>query len=219
LLAKLIVVDFAIFILPLSTVLSLQLSVKRRLQVLAVITTGGSSVLVSCLRLIVIHRFTVTDDFLWEVGNICIVSAAEMEVAILASNMPALRALWKKFRDGTLASTGNSKQTRPSGNELTGNQDSRSHQLTNLFTKKSYRGAERLGDDDKVEENSSTRELTRRTSSDAELGMRNGGFGSNKQAILVTREYNVSEEAHGGSQQDQLDWNHRKVDIRVDQCH
>ena len=215
--AQLIVVDFAIFILPLSTVLSLQMSVKRRLQVLAVITTGGSSVIVSCLRLIVIYRFSVTDDFIWEVGNICIVSAAEMEVAILASNMPALRALWKNIRSDTITSTSsNSKRTRPSGNVHTGDDDTRAHQLTNLFTKKSYRGAARLTDDDKTEENSSTRELTRRTSSDEEeLGTRNGGAKPCKGAILVTTEYDVGEDSRDGGQRDQHDWNHQKVNIRA----
>lgn len=190
------------------------MSVKRRLQVLAVITTGGSSVIVSCLRLIVIQRFTVTDDFIWEVGNICIVSAAEMEVAILASNMPALRALWKKCRGDTLTSTGRSKYT-PSGNARTGDDDTRggSHQLSNLFSKNR---AERLDDDDKTGENSSTRELTRRTASDEELGTRSGGSGPYGGKILVTTEYNVGEEERDGRQQrDQRDWKQHKVDIRV----
>ena len=193
------------------------MSMKRRLQVLAVVTTGGSSVLVSCLRLIVIRRFTVTDDFIWEVGNICIVSAAEMEVAILASNMPALRALWKKFRGGTLTSTGRSKQTRPTGYVHTGDDHTGgSHQLSNLFSKKSHRGAERLGDDDKIGENSSTRELTRRTSSsDEELGTRKGGVEPFKGKILVTTEYDVGEESRDGDREDQRSWNQQKVNIRV----
>lgn len=187
------------------------MSVKKRLQVLAVITTGGSSVLVSCLRLIVIQRFTVTDDFIWEIGNICIVSAAEMEVAILASNMPALRALWKKFRGGTLTSTGRSKYTGPTANARTG--DDGGYQLSNLFAKT----GERLDDDDKAGEHSSTRELTRRMSSDEELGVRRARAESQRGGILVTTEYNIAEEARGDGQRSQDHWDHQKVDVRVGQ--
>jgi hypothetical protein len=103
--SALIVVDWMIFFLPLSMVWGLKMTTKRRLQILAVVTTGGSSVVVSMLRLIVIDRFTKLPDFIWEVGNICIVSAAEMEVAIFAANMPGLHALLRHLRGKALNSS------------------------------------------------------------------------------------------------------------------
>ncbi|KAH7024879.1 uncharacterized protein B0I36DRAFT_366783 [Microdochium trichocladiopsis] len=158
----LICVDWAIFILPLSTILSLQMTMKKRLQVLAVVCTGGASVLVSCLRLIVIHEFTVTTDFIYTVGSICIVSAAEMEVAILAANMPGMSALYKAWKSGTISGTGRtsgggtgsygpqSRTKNPSGkgyiNTGDGSGNGDGHQLATFSSK---RTRERIvGDED-----------------------------------------------------------------------
>lgn len=71
------------------------MSTRRRVKVIAVVCTGGASVIVSSLRLIFLHEFTVTTDFTYTFGSICIISAAEMEVAILAANMPGLSALYQ----------------------------------------------------------------------------------------------------------------------------
>ena len=170
------------------------MTIKRRIQVIAVITTGGISVLVSCLRLIVIYRFIVNADFLWEVGNICIVSAAEMEVAIIASNMPGLRALYKLWTGGTLSTNGRSSKQTGDNPRYASGQESKGVQLSMFSSnkKRPARGAERLEDNDDDEdhkhgEHSSTRELTKRTASDEELAINNG-------AILVTTQYDIQEE-------------------------
>ena len=181
------------------------MSLKRRLQVLAVVTTGGSSVVVSCLRLIIIHRFTITDDILWEMGHICTVSAAEMEVAIVAANMPGISAFYKAWRGGTLS--GSSRSATGPSQHLGGGKDGTgasngTHPLV-TFSQKRSRPVP-LNDDELLltrhEEEANSRfkssgdradlSQTRRTDSDEELGLRAAG----KSNIVVNYDVVITEE-------------------------
>lgn len=95
--------DLFILVLPLPVILSLRMTIRRRLAVLAVVTTGGSAVLVSGLRAIILFEFSSSPDFTWALGKMVIISNVEMQVAILAANMPALKAFyscWRKQRLG-----------------------------------------------------------------------------------------------------------------------
>ncbi|KAF4539065.1 Integral membrane protein [Lasiodiplodia theobromae] len=96
--------DIAIFIIPIHTVWKLQMTLRRKLQVLSVICTGGAAVLVSALRLVVLLEFSRSPDFTWTLGKMIIISSFEINVAIIASNMPSMKALWTSWRDGTLSS-------------------------------------------------------------------------------------------------------------------
>lgn len=96
------VTDVAILVLPLPVIWQLQMSMKRRLGVLVVITTGGSAVLVGALRAIILAEFGSSPDFTWSLGKMVIISNVEMQVAILAANMPALKAFYECWRKGTL---------------------------------------------------------------------------------------------------------------------
>lgn len=95
-------VDVCIFILPLPTILTLQMSMHRRLMVLAVITTGGSAVLCGGLRAIILFEFINTTDFTWSLGKMIIISAIEIDMAILAANMPALKAFFRCWQQDKL---------------------------------------------------------------------------------------------------------------------
>lgn len=189
------------------------MTLKRRLQVLAVVTTGGSSVVVSCLRLIIIHRFTITDDILWEMGNICTVSAAEMEVAIIAANMPGISAFYKAWRGGTLsgsshtASGGHPSQGFTGGGGKNGGASgsNNSHPLVTFSQKRSRPPP--LNDDELLltrheDETASNRynnsttkssDLSRRTDSEEELTLKSGG----KSNIVVNYDVVITEERQG----------------------
>ncbi|KAI1844338.1 hypothetical protein JX266_009432 [Neoarthrinium moseri] len=78
--------------------MNLQMTLKRRLTILAVVTTGGSAVLVSGLRAIVLFEFSTSPDFTWSIGKMAIISNIEMQVAILAANMPSLKAFYTCWR-------------------------------------------------------------------------------------------------------------------------
>lgn len=84
-------------VLPIPTLWKIQASVRRRITLIAVITFGGSAVLVSFLRLIVLHEFDVNPDFTYTLGKMVIISAIELDVAIMAANAPSMKALWLKY--------------------------------------------------------------------------------------------------------------------------
>lgn len=75
----------------------MQASLRRRLTLIGVITFGGMSPLVSCLRVIVLHEFQASPDFTWTLGKMVIVSAIELDIAIMASNAASMKAIWVKY--------------------------------------------------------------------------------------------------------------------------
>ncbi|KAL4925250.1 uncharacterized protein BDV17DRAFT_294646 [Aspergillus undulatus] len=80
--------DFIIVALPIRTLWYLQASLSRRLGVIAVVSARGVAAVVSCLRVIVLHEFCMT----------------ELDVAITTANAPSLKAVWLKHVSGTLSS-------------------------------------------------------------------------------------------------------------------
>ncbi|KAG6365789.1 hypothetical protein INS49_007400 [Diaporthe citri] len=95
--------DIFILVLPLPIVLSLQMSSKRRLTVLAVVTTGGSAVVVCGLRGIVLVEAATAPDFTFTLGKFLVMLNAELQVAIIAANMPSLKTFhtfWRQHRLG-----------------------------------------------------------------------------------------------------------------------
>ncbi|OCL09637.1 hypothetical protein AOQ84DRAFT_353935 [Glonium stellatum] len=91
-----IVTDIIILILPISTVWSLQMSRRRKIGVVAVISFGASAVLISSLRLIILYQLYVSPDPSYVLGKMVIVAALEIGFAILAVNLPSVKALWNK---------------------------------------------------------------------------------------------------------------------------
>ncbi|KAI5843173.1 hypothetical protein BZA05DRAFT_187187 [Tricharina praecox] len=89
-----IATDVVIFILPLPTLFKLQTSLRRRVAVMSIMSVGGISLIVSCLRLIVLHQFAADLDFAYLLGKMVIMSAAELETMIVAANIPSYKALW-----------------------------------------------------------------------------------------------------------------------------
>lgn len=95
--------DIFILVLPLPIVLSLQMSSKRRMTVLAVVTTGGSAVVVCGLRGIVLVEAATATDFTFTLGKLLVMLNAELQVAIIAANMPSLKTFytcWSQQRLG-----------------------------------------------------------------------------------------------------------------------
>ncbi|OJJ54839.1 hypothetical protein ASPSYDRAFT_93737 [Aspergillus sydowii CBS 593.65] len=99
-----ILTDFIILSLPIRPLWNMQASLSRRLGVIAVVSVGSVAVIVSCLRLIVLHEFAVNPDFSYILGKMVIISAAELNVAIMAANAPSLKAVWLKHISGSLSS-------------------------------------------------------------------------------------------------------------------
>jgi hypothetical protein len=87
---------------------------------MAVVGFGACSVLVSVLRLIVLWQFYSNPDFTYTLGKMVIISSLEIEVAILAANVPSLRSVWLHHisnRDFSKSGSGNSHSLEELGNK------------------------------------------------------------------------------------------------------
>jgi hypothetical protein len=120
---KNILEDFYILVLPISTVWNLQMSMRRKIAVLGVIAFGGSSVIIACFRLFPLLELSDDPDTSWVLGKMVIIAALEIQFAVVAVNLPSLKALWLRMTKGSSAGSGqtpNSKGYRLSGLERNG---------------------------------------------------------------------------------------------------
>ncbi|CAO2654610.1 Nn.00g113430.m01.CDS01 [Neocucurbitaria sp. VM-36] len=94
-----IAMDLYILILPISTIWSLQMTFRRKITILSVLAFGLVSVIVAIIRLPVLVSVTsMKTDASVDVGKVIIIAAFEVQCAIVAVNLPALKALWTKLR-------------------------------------------------------------------------------------------------------------------------
>ena len=101
-----IITDVIILILPISTVLSLQMPLRRKIAVLSVIGFGASAVLIAMLRFIILHKLGFDPDISYVLGEMAIVAALEIEFAVIAVNLPPMKALWNKLTGGPTSASG-----------------------------------------------------------------------------------------------------------------
>jgi hypothetical protein len=103
--------DFYILILPIHTVWKLQMSVRRKVAVLGVMAFGSSSVIIACFRLIPLMELNDSLDTSWVLGKMVIVAALEIQFAIIAVNLPSLKALWTRVAGGPSYGSGAGEQS------------------------------------------------------------------------------------------------------------
>ncbi|EUC28383.1 hypothetical protein COCCADRAFT_41087 [Bipolaris zeicola 26-R-13] len=100
-----ILVDIYILILPISTIWALKnIRMRRKIAVLCVIGFGGISVLIACSRIVILLRLSSPSpslDTSYILGTMIVVSALEIQSAIIAVNLPSLKALWTKYTGAT----------------------------------------------------------------------------------------------------------------------
>ncbi|KAL1962759.1 hypothetical protein VTN77DRAFT_9213 [Rasamsonia byssochlamydoides] len=171
-----ILTDCIILALPIHSLMSIQASLRRRLQLITLITFGGSAVLVSFLRLIVLHQFDVDPDFTYTLGKMVIISAIELDVAIMAANAPSLKAVWLRH-----ISKKPLTETHPLSYP---NEGSRSHELSGISSSsKDHRQEPEQW----------------RTDSEEELFQKKDG-------IVVTSSVGVQSHRNGTPSSDDLNW-------------
>ena len=91
-----------IYVLPIIPLWSLQMSRRRRIGLIACFTVGGSTVLVSLLRFVVLVQLASGSRTFYVYGSVAIVTTVELSTAIISANMPSLRSVWKTHVSGTL---------------------------------------------------------------------------------------------------------------------
>jgi hypothetical protein len=94
------------------------MSLRRKIAVLSVISFGASAVLVACFRLIPLLELNSSLDFSYVLGKMVIVAAIEIQLAIIAVNLPSLKALWAKVTGGSSAASAKYYAGRQKGYRL-----------------------------------------------------------------------------------------------------
>lgn len=89
--------DIVILVLPIPTVLKLQMSSRRKIAVLAVICFGSLSVITALCRFIVQKQLISEPDTPYVMGHMVIVAGIEIQIAVIAVNLPALRSLFTRI--------------------------------------------------------------------------------------------------------------------------
>ena len=90
-------VDIAILILPIRPLWHIQVSLRKRLTLISIVSLGGLVVIVSMLRIIVLNLFEKEIDITYTLGKLIIVSSIEIDLAIIAANAPSLKIYWSKY--------------------------------------------------------------------------------------------------------------------------
>ncbi|KAL4801866.1 hypothetical protein BDV18DRAFT_167216 [Aspergillus unguis] len=86
--------DIVILIIPIPSVLKLQMNARRKIAVLAIICFGSLSVVTALCRFIVLKQLITDDNTTYVMGNMVIVAGIEIQIAVVAVNLPALRSLF-----------------------------------------------------------------------------------------------------------------------------
>ncbi|KAL1961623.1 hypothetical protein VTN77DRAFT_1373 [Rasamsonia byssochlamydoides] len=107
-----VITDLLIYILPIYPLWVLQMTLKRRIGLILCFTVGGSTILVSLLRFIVLVQLGSGSRTTYVYGSVDIVTTIELCTAIITANMPSLRSVWKKHVSGTLEESSEGKPSR-----------------------------------------------------------------------------------------------------------
>ncbi|POS73775.1 hypothetical protein DHEL01_v207828 [Diaporthe helianthi] len=96
-----IITDVVILFLPIRTIWNLNMTRRKKIAVLGVLCFGASSVIVAACRFIVLAELGSTDDPSYVLGNMVVVAAIEIQLAVVAVNLPALKALFAGMTGGS----------------------------------------------------------------------------------------------------------------------
>ncbi|KAH7396962.1 hypothetical protein DE146DRAFT_614940 [Phaeosphaeria sp. MPI-PUGE-AT-0046c] len=113
-----IVLDIYVFILPIPTLARLQMPRRKKWGVIAVFLFGAASVLMSLIRFHSVQRLLNLQTTSDGVGEIIIVVALELNLAAIAVNLPAIRAIWVKRKNDRRAAVLSSDQYSKTGGSL-----------------------------------------------------------------------------------------------------
>lgn len=78
-------------------VLRLQMSTRRKAVVLGIMAFGSLSVVTALCRFIVQKQLISEEDTSYIMGRMIIVAGIEIQIAVIAVNLPALRSLFSNF--------------------------------------------------------------------------------------------------------------------------
>ncbi|EFX06590.1 pth11-like integral membrane protein [Grosmannia clavigera kw1407] len=89
--------DVIILSIPIPLILSLQLSLRKKVAVTGILLLGGFVCVASALRIYYLTVFSSSTDLTWVMGPVFIWSAIEPSIGIVCACLPHLAPLWKLF--------------------------------------------------------------------------------------------------------------------------
>ncbi|KAJ1325420.1 alpha-methylacyl-CoA racemase [Microdochium nivale] len=95
-----IVMDVYILALPIGIIVRLNMSLRRRVGVLVIVSSGLASLIVACIRIPLVFRLTSSPDTSYELGKMIIAAALEIQFAVVAVSMPSFMVLTSSWRKG-----------------------------------------------------------------------------------------------------------------------
>ena len=112
-------IDILIVVLPIRPLWKIQVSLRKRLMLISIVSLGGIVVLISSLRMIVLREFQKETDITYTLGKLIIISSIEIDVAIMAANGPSLKTFWSKFISPSMHTTKGSDDQYSNTHKLT----------------------------------------------------------------------------------------------------
>ena len=82
------------------------MSTRRKIGVISVVGFGASAVIIAACRLIILYQLYANPDISHVLGRMIIVAGLEIEFAIVAVNLPSMKALYTKMVGGSSGGSG-----------------------------------------------------------------------------------------------------------------
>lgn len=92
-----------ILLLPIPTIWTLNIAHRRKVAVICVLSFGISAVIVAACRFEILSELARDPDISFVLGKMIIVAGIEIQLAIIAVNLPSLGPLYKKLTGGSTA--------------------------------------------------------------------------------------------------------------------
>ncbi|KAK7942415.1 uncharacterized protein PG986_011528 [Apiospora aurea] len=130
-----IITDFAIFIIPLPVIKSLQLPTKQKMLLVVVFGLGLFTCVISCLRIRTLKMASLTKDPNWDNTDAALWSFIELCIGMLTSSLPTLRPLIAAALPRQFGSSGRRGYQDYSGGEYGASSKSRSRAFSSSARK------------------------------------------------------------------------------------
>lgn len=91
-----VLTDIYIILLPIPAVRKLQIPMRKKTGVIVIFAAGSIACIVSIIRLAWVARRSNSTDSLWNGARTTLLSAVEMNIALICASIPALPALFRQ---------------------------------------------------------------------------------------------------------------------------
>ncbi|KAF7198334.1 Satratoxin biosynthesis SC1 cluster protein 4 [Pseudocercospora fuligena] len=91
-----VVLDFATFLLPIPKLVTLNISIRKKIGVCFTFLVGFLATLFSIIRLAYLARYSLSANFTWHFAQIAIFTALECDLALICACLPSMAGLFQK---------------------------------------------------------------------------------------------------------------------------